>query len=101
MAMVKDIILDDDNDTVIKNGDFLVRESDEQHIILIINLFVGDIKLFPFCGVGAIRYLSSSGQQQTLRRSIEVQLQADGYSKPDVILKNNSIYYVDAKRVNV
>lgn len=97
---VKDIILDDDNDLVVKNGDFLVRESDEQHIVLIINTFVGDWKLFPFCGVGIIRYVSSSGQQQTLRRAIEVQLQADGFSKPNVVLKDNAIYYIDTERVN-
>lgn len=101
MAMVKDIILDDGYDLTIKDGDFLIRESDEQHIILLINTFVGDWKLFPFCGVGIIRYLSSSGQQQTLRRAIEVQLQSDGYSKPEVVLKDNAIYYLDAKRVNV
>jgi hypothetical protein len=101
MEAVKDIILDDDNDLIVKNGDFLVRESDEQHIVLIINTFVGDWKLFPFCGVGIIRYISSSGQQQTLRRSIEVQLQADGYDKPEVLLRDNAIYSINTKRVNV
>ncbi|MEO6901543.1 MAG: oxidase [Bacteroidia bacterium] len=96
---VKDIILDDDNDLEIQNGDFVISLSDQQHVVLILNTTVGEWKLSPLTGVGIQKYISSSGQQQTLKRSIEVQLQADGYEKPDVILKGNEVYYLSSKRV--
>lgn len=101
MAMVKDIMLDDDNDLLFTSGDMTVKESDQQHVILLLNYSPGDLKLSPFVGVGIIRFVSSSGQQQTLKRIIEVQMQADGFTKPDVIMKGNVVYSLSAERVNV
>lgn len=98
--MVKDIILDDSNDLVINSsGDFDVKDSDQQHVILLINTFVGQWKQDPFVGVGIINYLASSGQQQTLKREITVQMIADGYQVNEIILKDNALYYIDANRV--
>lgn len=98
--MVKDIILADDNDLIINStGDFDVKESDQQHVILLINTFLGQWKQDPLVGVGIINYLASSGQQQTLRREITVQMIADGYDVKEIILKDNALYYIDANRV--
>ena len=98
--MVKDIILDDSNDLVINSlGDFDVKDSDQQHVVLIINTFLGHWKQSPFLGVGIIRYLNSSGQQQVLKRNITVQMIADGYSVREIILKDNELYYIDANRL--
>lgn len=98
--MVKDIILDNDNDlTINSDGDFMVADSDQQHIILLLNTSFGQWKEFPFCGLGIIRYLNSSGQQQTLRRAITVQLIADGYNVKDVTFRNGEIYNIDATRI--
>lgn len=97
--MVKDIILDDDNDIIINSlGDFSVLDSDQQHVILIINTFLGQWKESPYTGVGIVRYLNSSGQQQTLRRNMTVQMIADGYTVREIILKDNELYYIDATR---
>ena len=98
--MVKDIILEEDNDLSINSdGDFLVADSDQQHVILLLNTFFGQWKEFPFCGLGIIRYLNSSGQQQTLRRAITVQLIADGYDVKDVTFKSGELYNIDATRI--
>lgn len=98
--MVKDIILDESNDLVINSlGDFDVKDSDQQHVILIINTFLGQWKQSPFTGVGIINYLASSGQQQTLKREMTVQMIADGYDVKEIILKDNELYYIDANRV--
>lgn len=98
--MVKDIILDDDNDLVINAlGDFDVKDSDQQHVVLLINTYLGQWKQFPFLGVGIIQYLNSSGQQQVLKRAITVQMIADGYAVRDIIIKDNALYYIDANRV--
>ena len=100
--MVKDIILDDENDVNIVNGDFQLRESDTQHIVLVINTFAGNWKQYPFCGVGIIQFANAAGQGVTLKRSMQVQLEADGFEVEDIKLYSNSSglydYYVNAKR---
>jgi hypothetical protein len=90
MAMVKDIILDEFGDLSFENGDFKISDSDQQHCILLINTNVGSWKQYPLCGVGINQYLASSGKTASLKRSIILQLQADGYVKVDVILKQNT-----------
>lgn len=100
--MVKDIILDDSADLEIKNGDFYLADSDQQHVVLIINTFVGDWKQYPTLGVGIINYLASSGKSSELKRSISLQLTADGYKVNDVVLTQNGETYeysIDAYRI--
>jgi hypothetical protein len=93
--MVKDIILNDSGDLSFENGDFKIGDSDQQHVILLINTYAGAWKQNPTCGVGIMQYLCSSGQGATLRRSIEVQLKADGYNVGDVTLQENPNGYFD------
>ena len=97
--MVKDIIIDDNNDLLIESGDFFVNDSDQQHVLLILNTYSGNWKQFPLIGVGIKIYLASSGQQNTLKRDMTVQMNSDGYQINEIILKDNSIYYIDAKRL--
>lgn len=100
--MIKDIILDDLGDLEIKNGDFYVADSDQQHVILIINTQVGDWKQYPTLGVGIINYLASSGKTAELKRSISLQLTADGYKVNDVVLTQSGETYeysIDAYRI--
>lgn len=87
--MVQDILIDDDADLRIENGDFVVGDSDQQHVLLIINTFPGHWKQYPTCGVGIMQYFVSSGQGAVLRRSINVQLTADGYRDISVDLREN------------
>lgn len=87
--MVQDILIDDDADLRIENGDFVVGDSDQQHVVLLINTFAGHWKQFPTCGVGIIQYMASAGQGSVLKRSINVQLTADGYRDITVDLREN------------
>ena len=99
---VKDITIDQDGDLLIENGDFVVSESDMQHLMLIINLSQGSLKQFPLQGVGIIRYSGSSNQGRKLERDIKVKTEADGYSNVTVLLKQGSDgvfqYDIDAER---
>ncbi|MEI8111181.1 MAG: hypothetical protein WCH59_09350 [Chitinophagia bacterium] len=83
--MNQDIALQN-NDLYITSGDFAVIESDTQHIADTINSFPGWWKENPADGVGVFAYLNSSGQEQTLKRAIQIQLTSDGYkvSNPQV-----------------
>ncbi len=69
-----------DNDLVIEGGDFIISESDSQHIEDTINAFPGWWKQHQKDGVGIFAYLNSSGRQQELARKIKLELQSDGYN---------------------
>jgi len=100
--MVKDITLGDLGDLDIVNGDFSVKDSDQQHVILIINTFVGNWKQYPLLGVGILNYLASSGKTQELKRNIGLQLESDGYKVNEIILTQSGEYYnysIDANRI--
>lgn len=77
---VQDFLNDDNGDLKIAGGDFLVGDSDGQHIEDIFQSFVGWWKQSPQVGIGISLYLNTSGTQQALEQSIKLQLQADGYS---------------------
>jgi hypothetical protein len=98
---VKDITLDDDFDLVIENGDFKLSESDMQHIQLICITDVGHWKQSPLLGVGIMKYIASSGQQDALKRAINIQLASDGYKVNQILLKGTNEdfeYSIDAER---
>ena len=82
MAAAKDIKSDSDGDLFIDpiTGDFKIDFSDQQHIQDIIEASQGEYKEFPALGVGIEAYLNSAGTEQTIERSVKLQLQSDGYS---------------------
>lgn len=97
---VKDITLDDTLDLLIDNGDFKISDSDMQHIQLICITDLGHWKQFPLLGVGIEKYIASSGQTDALKRSINIQLAADGYKVNDILVGTNEnfTYSIDAER---
>lgn len=80
MAIAFDIT-QEDNDLVIDATakDFLIKESDEQHIEDIIIANVGAYKEFSLVGVGIEQYINASLNPQELERILKIQLKADGY----------------------
>jgi hypothetical protein len=75
-----------DNDLYIVDGDFAIAESDTQHIADTINSFPGWWKEYPQDGVGVFAYLNSAGEEQALKRSIQIQLTSDGYKVTNPIV---------------
>jgi hypothetical protein len=75
---VKDI--EYDNDLVIRNGDFDIEFSDENHVEDILNSYLGHWKQFPLLGIGIERELNiKADNQQIIKRKIQQQLESDGY----------------------
>lgn len=95
---VKDIDLTDALDLKIANGDFVVSDSDQNHILLIIKSYLGAFKQFPLVGVGIDYFRSSNGQQSAIKRSISVQLEYDSYSNIETIVNKDNTFYITAKR---
>ena len=85
------------NDLQIRDGDFIITESDEQHVADTINAFQGWWKEFPADGVGIFKYLNSGGQEQVLSRSIKINLSSDGYivNNPSVQTDENGMLTVN------
>lgn len=79
MATAKDFLIGTDSDFVFRNGDFVLADSDNQHVLDIFISAPGDWKEYPTCGVGIETYESSSGQQQQIESIGRVQLTADGF----------------------
>ncbi len=98
MANVKDIKLTaisaDLDDLFINSntGDFEAAESDPQHVKDLINSFVGWWKEYPTLGVGAKRYLGSTGGAQRLKARVQIALKADGYKAQKITVVNKQLY---------
>lgn len=91
---VFDMILDDDNDLVVKNGDWLIGESTEQHLKVILIANKGEFRDAPFFGVGLNNYLKGDGQQVALKREIEKMMTLDGM-QVNKIQVSDSLYEIE------
>jgi len=75
--MSKDFIIKDD--IVISNGDFLIDESDQQHVEHILKASKGNYFQYPTLGVGIEDKLGGDISPQALEKEIKKQLQSDNY----------------------
>lgn len=89
MSNRTDILLDEAYDLKIENGDFLIGDSDMQHVDHILLAHPGEYKEYPQVGVGLSKYVKTTGKEQSLKRSIRVQLNYDGYKNPRIKLSDN------------
>lgn len=81
--LVNDILLDDDFDLHMERGDFVVGDSDEQHLQLIAILSPGCIRYSPLTGLALANKLQSAMgklERENLRRDVYIQLELDGYN---------------------
>lgn len=101
--MTKDILIDFiTQDLKFSNGDFAIGDSNEQHVVLIVNTNLGSWKQFPLCGVGVHNYLGSSNKVLSLKRLINLQLSQDGFTNINVSSLNlgeNFQYSINAERL--
>lgn len=74
-----DVALGTDDDLLIVNGDFAIKQSDEQHIQDTINAFPSWWKMNPLDGVGIRAWQYSPANAQAMAKSIRLNLSADGY----------------------
>lgn len=89
-----DILIDDNNDLAIENGDFVLGYSDNQHQKLIIQANKGDLKEYPELGVG-IENLLSSDNYTGILIEIKKNLSYDGMKINNVRLKPDGNLSID------
>jgi len=91
--MKHDILLTDDYELSIKNGDFEVSESDSQNINLILQIEKGQFRNSPLIGAN-ITNLISGNLNYKLKDVISKEISKDGYI-------SNMIYQDENKKVIV
>lgn len=89
---MKDILLGEDGDLVIKDNDLYVSKSDEQHKMLLLTIEKGAIKQYPVTGVGIATYMESEDVAGLLRE-IAMQWTSDG-------MKVNKLSIVDSQLIH-
>lgn len=85
--MRNDILVDENNEIIIVNGDFALGESDHQHVKHIVEAFKGEYKANPLVGFGVISYLKRDEKiESEFRRDLKIQLENDGYADAKIDL---------------
>ena len=87
MTTNKDFSLNEDGDLLFLNGDFVISESDQQHVADTCNAFVGWWKEFPLDGVGIGNFINSAGGAQQLARKVKIELEKDGYKVDNPVVE--------------
>lgn len=76
--MAKDIMLDENYDLLIRNGDFVVDDSEVQEAALIALSEPGDWRQWPTIGFGALRRMKGVEDKVSFVSGLKLALSADG-----------------------
>ena len=74
-----DLILTDDFDLKIEGGDFVFGDATEQNQDLLLLIDKGQLRQFPYVGVGVVNYLNDDNIQQ-MHGEVVKQYELDGLS---------------------
>ncbi|CAA0144715.1 conserved hypothetical protein [Tenacibaculum maritimum] len=85
---MNDLLLDENGDLAIENGDFVVGKSDQQNVEAVVLSQKGEYKEFPLVGFGAINYLKSNVSKVEFKRDLKIQLEYNGFTNPKIDLTN-------------
>lgn len=85
---MKDILLNEASELDIRNGDFVVGASEQQHVEAIFLTQKGEYKEFPLLGFGAENYLKSTVSQVQFKRDLKIQLAYDFFGDAKIDLSN-------------
>lgn len=94
--MPNDILLDENFNPIITDGDFTIGESTLQHQRMLIYADKGQFKSDPTVGVGSRRYLESSATND-FAREIRFQFMADGMVLNSLNINDNLEITIDAQ----
>lgn len=96
--MRNDILLGEDNEVIIVGGDFVIGQSDQQHVQHIVEAFKGEYKSNPLTGFGVLNYLKRDEKiESEFRRDLKIQLENDGYIDSEIDLSEG----FDKLKINI
>ena len=98
-----DIITEDAGDSrediTIENGDFRVKQSDQQHIQHILKADKGQYYQYPLVGLGVRKFQAGAFNPDELRQAIQTQLKADDYNTTTIEVSPDFVVNIDAERL--
>lgn len=93
-----DILLNDENDISIVNGDFHIGESSQQEIEAVLIAFKGEYKNTPLLGAEIKRMLKARNTRQGITREVNEQLKYDGFQNIDFKIQDAENFTINAQR---
>lgn len=93
--MPTDLLLDDNMEIVIADGDFVIGESTAQHQKMLILSEKCELKEVPMRGVGARRFLEDS-RPDNLAREIRQEFTTDGMTVKQINIEADLNIQIDA-----
>lgn len=89
---MKDILLNDDFDLDVKDGDFDIGESLTQEVAINLSLNQGILKSSPLLGPNLVQKMKGSDQELKIKKSVKISLEMDDkdYDQIKNILKINA-----------
>lgn len=100
--IAKDIMLDENNELLFKNGDFDIQYSDGQHVKLILLSEQGAWRQEPLIGVGLRKMLNmklGAADSMLLNKEISLQLQYDEYKVKNISIKDTNNISIEYERI--
>lgn len=85
---MKDLILDG-NTLLIRNGDLVIGEADNQHITDILTAEKGEYKRNPEIGVGSNNFINSPIDVQNIKQIVSLNLELDGFTVQEVEVRKD------------
>lgn len=76
--MAKDILLNEDNEPLVVDGDFVIGESDDQEVRLLLRLNQGGVKRDPILGPNLIQELEQGYNEEKILKKVRLHLERDG-----------------------
>lgn len=76
--MEQDILLDENDDLIFQDGDFVIGSSLTQDVGIILRLNQGELKSDPLLGANLIKYVNSNIDEVDLQTVVKLHLQRDG-----------------------
>lgn len=86
--MAKDLMLDNDNILLIRNGDLVVEDSRFQHVKHLLEAEKGFYKFDPTFGVAITRLMNDELAPDELLRLVRLELERDGFKIEKLQLTN-------------
>lgn len=96
--MAKDILLNDDDDLLVLNGDLVLNESSQQEVDLLLRSNQGDWRASPLTGFGLNRRMRNQVNRTQFERELSGQLELDGFDQVVVSLSSTDGLKISAKR---
>lgn len=82
--MAKDFLLNEDNDLIIKHGDFAIGESEMQEVGIILAMNQGQLKSDPIIGANLTNKIRTPENRDQIERTVSTQLELDGKDYDDI-----------------